>query len=520
MKRLRGIIYKRSLFVGLALLLQILFLFLVAESFLKASYFAYAASILLSVVAVLWILNDSSNSAYKLAWIIPILVVPVFGGLFYFFFGRIRLGGRLKRVLEAGRTPAGAHPLRDPLLADPGEARQAAYLADAASSPLLPAESLLYHASGEAAFASILKALESATRSIYLEFFIIEEGRMWSAILDILKRKAREGLDVRVMYDDFGCSTKLPAGYHRKLEEDGIASAVFNPIGLIFSFQINHRDHRKILVVDGKLGFTGGLNLADEYINEVERFGHWKDCALEMGGQAAARLQELFLRLWEPARRSMRKPLSLTPRSASAPGPASAPNPAPNALPATDPDQGWIQIYEDSPEDGEPVGENVYLGIINRASAYVYMTTPYLVPSGEMVSALSLAAKSGVDLRIMTPGIPDKWFVHAVSRANYLPLLEAGVRIFEYSPGFMHAKTFVSDDKAAVVGTINLDFRSLYLHFECGARIYGGPVVPALREDFLSTQELCREIKAQDLKAEPIFRRAQGWVLRFFSPMM
>ncbi|HEY9055148.1 MAG TPA: phospholipase D-like domain-containing protein [Rectinemataceae bacterium] len=535
MKRLRGFIYRRSLFLGLALLVQILFLFFAARSFFEASYLASAASLLLSVVAVLWILNDSSNSAYKLAWIIPILIFPVFGGLFYFFFGRTRLGGRLGRALKAGRSPPEPRPQdgnrevrnADPLLEDPGEARQAAYLSLKASSPLLPAERLVYHSSGEAAFEAILEALESAERSIYMEFFIIEEGMMWSAILEILERKAKEGLDVRVMYDDFGCASKLPWKYYRYLEGKGIACAVFNPMRILLSFQINHRDHRKIVVVDGTRGFTGGLNLADEYINEVERFGHWKDCALEVGGKAAGRLQELFLRLWEPARKAMGMPLS-PPASAglkqegkrqseeSAKGGRGMP--VSRGFPDISP--GWIQVYEDSPEDDEALGENVYLGIINRASSYVFITTPYLIPSAEMVAALCLAAKSGIDLRIMTPGIPDKWYVHAVSRANYLPLLRAGVRIYEYSLGFVHSKTFVSDDRAAVVGTINLDFRSLYLHFECGARLYGGPVIPALKEDFISTLESCREIRVEDIEAEPILKRAQGWVLRFFSPMM
>lgn len=508
MKWLRKILFQKSTFVFFAMLFQIVVLVGVVLEFLDSFYIFYATSIVLSIAAVLWILNDRSNPAYKIAWIIPILVFPIFGGLFYLVFGKIRLNkGTKERMKEsAGRIKPVQEPLPRVLeelaLLDPAAVHQSRYLSANAQSPLWMHTATEYLPTGEAAFERMIEELEKAEHYIFLEFFIIEEGAMWDPILEILSEKAQKGLDVRVMYDDFGCMAKLPGHYDRQLEARGIKCAVFNPLKPILSSNFNHRDHRKILVIDGRVGFTGGINLADEYINKIERFGHWKDSALMLKGEAVQSLTVMFLRLWGYTRGEGTD----CPRCEPAAGEIES--------------DGFVQPFDDSPVDGEPVGENVYLNLIGKAQKYLYITTPYLVIDNEMMTALSLAAKSGLDVRIITPHIPDKWYVHAVTRANYKPLIDGGVRIYEYVPGFIHSKTFVADDKYGVVGTINLDFRSLFLHFECGVWMYGCRSVVAMRDDFLATLDQCSEITPADLERVKLYRKAAGWLLRVFSPLL
>lgn len=491
---------------------QLVVLIAVLAVFSDSFYLFYAASIVLSVAAVIWILNDSSNPAYKIAWIILILIFPIFGGIFYLVFGKTRLNRGLRRRMQESvasvELPAdvGKENLEKLASLDPDAATQARYLSANAASPLWTGSPTTYLPTGESAFARIVEELKRAERFIYLEFFIIGEGRMWRTILDILVEKAKAGLDVRVMYDDFGCMSRLPPRYDKRLETMGIRCAVFNPLRPILSSNHNHRDHRKILVIDGRVGFTGGLNLADEYINEFERFGRWKDNAIMVEGRAVSSMTLMFLRLWKHARgdKTDQMPAGLLP----------------SALSPAGPEDGFVQPYGDSPLDEEPVGENVYLNLIGKAKRYLYITTPYLVIDNEMLGALVLAAKSGLDVRIITPHIPDKWYVHAVTRANYRPLIDGGVRIFEYTPGFIHSKTFVADDRYGVVGTVNLDFRSFFLHFECGVCLYGCGSVAALRDDFLSTLEQCQEVTAAELDSVRLWRKAQGWMLRVFSPLL
>lgn len=328
---------------------------------------------------------------------------------------------------------------------------------------------------------------------------------MWDPILEILERKARAGLDVRVMYDDLGCMLTLPAHYKRVLEEKGIRCCVFNPFVPVLSSRLNNRDHRKICVIDGHTGFTGGINLADEYINAYKKHGHWKDSAVLLRGDAVWSLTLMFLSLWDYMCGTREDYALYHPR---------------RYLPEPVPGDGIVQPYTDSPLDDEAVGETVYLNLINKADRYVYITTPYLIISNEMITALTTAAKSGLDVRIITPHIADKWYVHAVTRAYYEVLIEAGVRIFEYTPGFIHAKTFTVDDEYGVVGTINLDFRSLYLHFECAAWMYRCSCIPVMREDFLRTQQVSQEVTLEECRGVNLVTRVVRSVLRVFAPLM
>ena len=351
--------------------------------------------------------------------------------------------------------------------------------------------------------------MEKAEKYIFLEFFIISPGKMLDPIIDILERKAQSGLDVRVIYDDLGCFMSLPPHFKASLEEKGIKCLVFNPFKPILSSLQNNRDHRKIISVDGKVAFTGGINLADEYINARERFGHWKDAAIMIHGEAAWSLTLIFLHMWSLGKKVQEDLVSFYPWKDAEGKPEIC----------TIESDGYVQPYADSPFDNENVGEHVYIQIINNAKEYIYINTPYLVVDDNLLSALMLSAKSGVDVRIITPYRWDKWILAITSRSYYRRLIQAGVKIYEYSMGFNHSKTFVSDDKVATVGTTNLDFRSLYLHFECGVWIYKSASVEKVKEDFLNTLAACREISLEDCSRNAAQVVIQD-VLRLFAPLM
>lgn len=328
---------------------------------------------------------------------------------------------------------------------------------------------------------------------------------MWNSILEILEEKVKQGVEVRLIYDDMGCMFTLPYQYDKKLREKGINACVFNPFAPVLNSGFNNRDHRKICVIDGYIGFNGGINLADEYINEYEKYGHWKDTAVILEGDAVWNLTVMFLSVWNYIHGTTEdyekyRPNVYQKEKFSA--------------------DGYIQPYMDSPLDDETVGENVYFNLINNAKDYVYITTPYLIIDNEMMTALSTAAKSGIDVRIITPYVPDKWYVHAVTRAHYEALTENGVKIYEYTPGFIHAKTFVVDDSYSVVGTINLDYRSLYLHFECGTWMYQTDCVMQMKEDFLKTLEVCQPVTLEDCRRVKWYRKIGRSILRIFAPLM
>jgi cardiolipin synthase len=327
---------------------------------------------------------------------------------------------------------------------------------------------------------------------------------MLNSIISILEQKAQEGLDVRLMYDDLGCFMSLPPSFRQRMEKKGVKCFVFNPFRPIFSSLQNNRDHRKIIAIDGKTAFTGGINLADEYINAVDRFGHWKDAAIMLEGEGAWSLTLIFLQMWNIQPGVNDSYESFYPWKEN---------------PCEIKSDGFVQPYADSPIDEENVGEHVYIQIINKAKKYVYINTPYLVMDDGLLSALALAAKSGVDIRIITPYRWDKRIVAAASRSYYRQLIAAGVKIYEYTSGFNHGKTFVSDDAVATVGTTNLDFRSLYLHFECGVLVYRGSIVLKVKEDFLQTVPVSHEVSLQECSRN-ILQRIISDVLRIFAPLM
>ena len=382
---------------------------------------------------------------------------------------------------------------------------QALYMINYSNCPIYENTYNEYLTPGEVKFEKLVEELKKAKHFIFLEYFIIEEGIMWNTILEILKEKAKEGVDVRVIYDDVGCVMKLPYKYGDKLEKYGIKCRVFNPFIPIFTNRLNNRDHRKIAVIDGYVGFMGGINLADEYINAFEKYGHWKDAAILLKGEAVFNLTVMFLTMWDFINNSDDDYLKYRPENFTNEKYLS---------------KGYVQPFDDSPLVNEPIGETVYLNLINKAKKYIYINTPYLIIDNEMATALKIAAKSGVDVRIVTPHIPDKWFVHAVTRSYYQSFIKDNIKIYEYTPGFMHSKTFVVDDEYAVVGSINLDFRSLYLHFECGAWLYKTDSVLKLKEDFLDTLELCQQISLQDCENVKWPVKFGRLILRMFSPLL
>ena len=348
----------------------------------------------------------------------------------------------------------------------------------------------------------LLADLDKAEKFIFLEFFILRSGKMWDGVEAILRRKAAQGVDVRLIYDDFGSLLGLPSDFVIRMEKVHIRCIPFNPVVPLVSLVMNHRDHRKIVVIDGRIAYTGGVNLADEYINAEQRFGYWKDAALRIEGDAAWNFTVMFLNFWNAFRPSETDYSAFRPQH--------------SAHPVQD---GIVQPYADSPLDEEPVAETVYLNLLARAEQYVYIYTPYLAVGEEMLDALKNAAKRGVDVRLVLPGIPDKKLVFRLSRSYYLPLLQAGVRIYEYTPGFLHAKCWVSDDRAAVVGSINMDYRSLFLHFECGVLLQHNSQVAALRDDVRATLPQCREIHISDCRTS-IPGTLLDSVLRLLSPLM
>ncbi len=504
-------IFHRVVLIALMLVLQLALIFFTVWKFNQYFIFLYTIGTVLGLALVLFIINDKSNPGYKIAWIVVIMLLPIFGALFYLLFGANHLSRREKAKYDSieQKTKAAtvqSQPVLDEIAALDGSAVvQSRYIERSSMSPPYKNTSSEYLPLGEIKFERMVQELKKARHYIFLEYFILQEGKMWNTILDILVQKAREGVDVRVLYDDMGSMMTLPYRYDRKLEKLGIKCRIFNPFLPVLTSRFNNRDHRKICVIDGHTGFTGGINLADEYINAYPKHGHWKDTAILLRGDAVWSLTVMFLTMWDLITKEDEDFEQYRPHIHQ------------ESVQETD---GFVQPFTDNPLDGEATGETVYMNLISKAQRYVYITTPYLIIDNEMVTALSNAAKSGVDVRIITPHIPDKWYVHAVTRAYYEVLLESGVKIYEYAPGFIHAKTFAVDDEYGVVGTINLDYRSLYLHFECGVWLYRTNSVLQVRDDFLATQEKCQEITLEQARHVKWYRKAARSVLRMFAPLM
>lgn len=469
-----------------------------------AAYITLALSVA-AVLLVLFIIIKRDETAYKILWLLVILTVPVAGALLYLLFGNRRtarpLRKRLCRVQEAGQPaplPCGVTPFE-------GEKRMeqtVRWLEHKTGYPLMRAEDVRYYPLGDAMYPDMLTDLRAAKKTIYLEYFIIEPGEMWQSIVDILAQKVREGLDVRVMYDDLGSISTFNFSNALALEKLGIRCVTFNPL-LALKGTANYRDHRKMLIVDDAVAYSGGVNLADRYINREHPYGHWKDTGFRLTGAPVRSFTHMFLTFWNAFSLQKEEPMPMPPAAAA-------------AEPAAQ--DGWVLSYYDSPLNSEATSNRLYIDLLSQATDYAWFFTPYLMLGDDLLDAMLAAAQRGVDVRIIMPGIPDKKLIFRMSRSFYQVLLTGGVKIYEYTPGFVHAKSLVCDDRAATVGTVNLDYRSLFLHFENNSLFYRGSIVARVKEDFLATQSQCRAVEACDMK-----RYSRRWivdgVLRIFAPL-
>ena len=502
-------VFSRAGAITILLLVQVALLF-VGYMYLQ-DYLPhyYTVATVFSGAMGLYLINSRHEPNSKLTWLLVILLLPVFGGLLYLY-TRSDMGHRILR----NRYAAIVRETRDSLpqsvdtlvrLTDeaPEMVGLARYVNRSGCFPVYDETQVRYFPLGDALFPALLEELEKAESFLYLEFFVVDEGEMWGRILEILARKAAQGVDVRLLYDGTNEFFTLPRNYPKRLRELGIQCKVFAPVQPFVSTHYNYRDHRKLLVIDGKVAFTGGVNLADEYINKRRRFGHWKDCAVELRGEAARSFTLMFLQMWSLEKGELETPERLAAPAERYPGA-----------------KGFVLPYADCPLDRERVGEWVYLDLLNRARHHVYIMTPYLILDEEMETALRFAAERGVDLRLILPGIPDKRLPYALAKTHYPSLLDSGVRIYEYSPGFVHAKVFVCDGREATVGTVNLDYRSLYHHFECGTYLQGADCIRDIEADFLATQEKCRAVTPDTLKKETLRLKLEGMFMKVLAPLL
>ncbi|MBP3887049.1 MAG: cardiolipin synthase [Cellulosilyticum sp.] len=511
MKKILNFIFSRIMIVGLLILFQLGLIVWVIWRLSSYFLYFYIVCMLISILTIIHLVSKSVNPSYKLAWTITIMTFPLFGAGFYILEGSNKRGKKFTRNLEKIYSITQPYLVQDEKIIEKVKAEdknignQAKYIKDFSRYPIYEHTITEYLSPGEEFFRVLVEELEKAKHFIFMEYFIIQEGKMWDTILGILERKVKDGIEVRVMYDDIGSLTTLPYKYNEQLEKKGIKCQVFNRLAPVLNIILNNRDHRKITVIDGYIGFMGGINLADEYINAVSRFGHWKDAAIKLKGSAVWNLTMMFLQTWDFAadiheNYNMYRPEVYHPQPFES--------------------DGFVQPYGDSPLDQETVGENVYLNLLFKAKKYVYICTPYLIVDNEMVTALSLAAKSGVDIRIITPHKEDKWYVHILTRAYYEQLIRAGIKVYEYTPGFIHSKTFVSDDELGIVGSINMDYRSLYLHFECGTWLYKTSTVADIKKDFEEMLEVCTQITLKDCRKVKITTRLVRSILRLIAPLM
>lgn len=499
----------RLIFVAIALVSQVAWLYVLAAKLNAWSTAIGAATSLLAAVLVLRIYGKHQNAAFKMPWIILILVFPLLGVFLYALFGHKDVTKRMRRRFEEidpkllgeiGQEPSVMAQLE---ARDMAVANQCRYIHSFSQYPVYQNTDVKFFSEAADGFEAQLEALSKAQRFIFMEYHAIEEQASFARLKAVLAERAAHGVEVRVLYDDMGSIGFIDPGFIKRMEAVGVQCRCFNPVTPVLNFFMNNRDHRKITVIDGQVGFTGGYNLADEYFNLTHPYGRWKDTGVQLTGQAVEALTVMFLEMWNAMAETDTdyKPYFPKPES-KADG------------------EGFVQLYADSPLDGEPLGENVYLNLIKSAQKSLYVMTPYLIISDEMTRELTLAAKRGVDVRIVTPGIPDKPLIYRITRSYYAGLVRGGVRVYEYTPGFLHAKQVLCDGKTATVGTINFDFRSLYHHFENGALLYGCSAIEDIQRDFADTLAVCREVTDQYAEGRNAVLRVTQCILRLFAPLL
>lgn len=496
------IIFNKLTLAILILLIQLSVIIITFKFCYQYIGLLYGGLTVLSFIIVTHILVSKKNTNYKISWIILVLGIPGIGSLIYLFL-QLQINVKiLRNRLEENKNESLKYLKQESLnINDKNVNLLVNYMNNYGHYPMYKANEIKYFKTGELHFNDLKEELKKAKKFIFLEYFIVAEGELLDSIIEILKEKAKEGIEVRIMYDGTCPFNGIAYNYPEILKSYGIKAKMFSPIKAIISTYQNNRDHRKIAVIDGKIAYTGGVNLADEYVNKKIRFGVWKDTAIKIKGNAVNSFTTMFLEMWnvdEKVNESYEPYITNNPEL----------------------EQGYVMPYGDNPLDGESVGKNVYMNIINNAKEYVYISTPYLIPDDELLNAIKYASKKGIDIRIIMPHIPDKKLVYYLGRSYYEELIDTNVKIYEYKYGFIHSKMFICDDDKAVVGTINLDYRSLYLHFECGCYIYQNECIKEIKEDFENILKESIIIDKKNIKKFNLIKKIIGVILRFFAPLM
>ncbi len=497
---------KKSVFISALILLEFCLMLVIIWGLNREAIDIYGAMEVISIIVVVLLIYSRDNPSYKLTWVVVILVFPLFGVFIYFLVGTHYLSPKLRHAIKKSQqfnkqTRSQAPQVLDDLRHRGGiYLRQALFILSKADKPVYKGTEAHLLTPGEKLQNRLLEELKKATKFIFIEFFIIADGNMWGDIFEILKQKAENGIEVRIIYDDAGSMDRLPRKLKETCRHAGIHTAAFNPFMPMLNKFMEYRDHRKIVVIDGNVGFTGGINVGDEYINKFKRFGYWKDAGIALYGNAVWNLTVMFLDMW----------ILITGERLTYNGY----RPTKDAV-----DDGFVQPFNDSPFSGN-VSEGAYMQLINSCGRYVYIMTPYLILDHEMIITLCNAARSGIDVRIITPHIPDKKYVFIVTRGYYGQLLECGVKIYEYTPGFLHAKMALCDDETGIIGTVNMDYRSFYLQFEDAVWLCGGKIIKDMKEDFEETLAKSRLVDPVEWKKRPLREKAAEIFLRLFAPLM
>ena len=498
---------KRIIFIVLCIFLQVFFTVTIFTLF--SEYFGLVEFLLrfISALIVLSIIKNSNKLSSNISWIILIMLSPIFGTILFIMVTDNLYHNKMLRTFIKKSDEIKDYLIQDDkVLKEIGKRDTHVYgqmkYISTSGFPVYNNDGVKYYKLGEEAFPVMKEELEKAKKFIFMEYFIIAEGKMWDEILEILKRKVKEGVEVRVIYDDFGCITTLDNGYDKYLESMGIKCICFNKLNPVLSIFANNRDHRKILVIDGNVAFSGGINIADEYINHKVRFGIWKDNAIMVKGEATWNFTIMFLNVWNIYRNEDSDYNKYKPSHKN-----------------NKKEDGFVIPYASNPLQKESLGEDVYLNIVNQANKYLYIFTPYLIINSDMISSLVLASKRGVDVKIITPGIPDKKIVNMLTKSYYEILIKNGIEIYEYTPGFIHSKVFVCDDAIATVGTINLDYRSIDLNFECGVYLFEAKEITEVKEDAIETIGESHLVTLEEAKSN-FFKKIGQAFLRLFAPLM
>lgn len=500
---------------GIVLVLLALQILVLLGLFLKFSQLAphyYIISAVFYIFMIIVIVNSDHDASSKITWLTIMAFLPIFGALLYIYttvdIGHRVLKKKVTHILKNTKNKI----TQDKSVIDKAEeicpdvADLNYYLNKSGRFPLYENTDVTYYPIGEKMFQSMLVELDKAKDFIFMEYFIVDDGYMWDNILEVLIKKANEGVDVRVMYDGTCEFALLPRTYPSSLEKLGIHCKVFSPVSPFISTHYNYRDHRKIMVIDGKTAYNGGINMADEYINYTHKYGHFKDVGVMLKGDAVDSFTLMFLQMWSVNERhcDFSKYLNVG-DNLSAGGYFS---------------NGFVMPFGDCPLDEYDVGKSVYMDILNRAKDYVYIMTPYMIMDGELENSLTFSAERGVDVRIILPHISDSFVAQALAKTHYKKLLDAGVKVYEYTPGFVHAKVFVSDDVKSVVGSINMDYRSLYHHFECATYMYGTRCIDDIKSDYKDTLAKCQQVTYESIKNDKWYIKLIGKVIKFVAPLI